>query len=316
MSIHGDRERTTVLAAPTGAATAMRRRRRYRGRHRKDRTLPLGSVVIAASAAAGVYLTAAPGGASAADVTVYVSTTGSDSASGGRGAPYRTLEKALEVAEEGTTIEVRGGTYRPAATLRTGADGTPGNRIVLKAYGSEKVVVDGGRLAADSSLLELRGDYWTVSGIEFRNSPANAVVCTSCTGDVFEQLSAYSNGGTGLVLRGAGTRYNVVRDVDAYGNRDPASGGRFADGIAFGSGSGEGNVVTGARLYGNADDGLDLRSWPDPVTVEHSWASRNGDVGADLGTFAVSRGNIWDAGVNVPSAVATDGAGATRAPMR
>lgn len=294
----------------------MRRRRRYRGRHRKDRTLPLGTLVIAASAVAGVYLTTSPGGASAADVTVYVSTTGSDSASGSRGAPYRTVEKALAEAGEGTTIEVRGGTYHPTATLRTRADGTAGNRVVLKAYGSEKVTLDGSRLPPESPLLELRTDFTTVSGIEFRDAPDSAIVCTSCTGVVLEKLSAHSNGGTGLVLRGAGTRNNVVRDVDAYGNRDRTPGGRYADGIAFTSGSGRGNVVTGARVYGNGDDGLDLRGWPDPVTVERSWAARNGDAGAELGTYAVSRDNAWDAGVTTPPAATTDRTARTHAPMR
>ncbi|MFF8815638.1 right-handed parallel beta-helix repeat-containing protein [Streptomyces pactum] len=291
----------------------MRRRRRYRGRHRKDRTLPLGTLVIVASAVAGVYLTTAPRGASAVDATVYVSPAGSDSAPGSRGAPFRTLEKALSVAGKGTTIEVRGGTYHPTEPLRVRTGGTPGNRVVLRAFGAEKVTVDGSRLPAGAPLLELRADFTTVSGIEFRDAPDQAVVCTSCTGVVLENLRAHSNGDSGLVLRGPGTRDNVVRDVDAFGNGDRAADGRSGDGIAFTSGSGRGNVVTGARVFGNADDGLDLRNWPDPVTVEHSWAARNGDAGADLGDSAVSRTNTWDAGVSAPPEGRTSG---THAPMR
>ncbi|KUJ68860.1 hypothetical protein ACZ90_15815 [Streptomyces albus subsp. albus] len=265
------------------------RRRRYRGRHRKDRTLPLGTVVIVASAAAGVYLTAAPGGANAASSTVYVAPTGSDTAEGTRAAPYRTLEKALADAEPGTTIEVRGGTYRPTAPLRAAVDGTADNRIRLRAYRGERVTVNGSRLPGGSPLLALRADFWTVSGLEFRDAPGGAVECTSCRGDVFRDLTAHANGGTGLALRGAGTRNNVIRDVASFDNRD-----RSADGIAFTSGSGSGNVVRGARLHGNGAAGIDLRGWSGTVTVEHSWAARNGGRDAELGRSADSRGNSWD----------------------
>ncbi len=41
-------------------------------------------------------------------------------------------------------------------------------------------------------------------------------------------------------------------------------------------GSGTGNRITGARLYGNSDDGIDLWQFSSPVTVEHSWAFGNG----------------------------------------
>ncbi|MFD0443581.1 DUF1565 domain-containing protein [Streptomyces rhizosphaericus] len=101
------------------------RRKRGRHRRRKDRTLPLGSAVIVASAVAGVYLTASPEGASAVPTTLYVATNGSDGNTGTLKSPYRSLEKAFSVAKAGTTIEVRGGTYYPSRTLRSSTSGTP-----------------------------------------------------------------------------------------------------------------------------------------------------------------------------------------------
>lgn len=41
-------------------------------------------------------------------------------------------------------------------------------------------------------------------------------------------------------------------------------------------GSGSGNLITGARLYNNADDGIDFWSFSSPVTVEHTWSFGNG----------------------------------------
>ncbi|MGW7403887.1 right-handed parallel beta-helix repeat-containing protein [Streptomyces sp. NPDC054833] len=75
-----------------------------------------------------------------------------------------------------------------------------------------------------------------------------------------------------LTVRGAGRdpRAAVVVYDNANGTQRPA------DGIAIKFGSGTGNLVTGARLYNNADDGIDFWSFSSPVTVEHTWSFGNG----------------------------------------
>ncbi|WP_431773164.1 right-handed parallel beta-helix repeat-containing protein [Streptomyces cucumeris] len=253
------------------------RRKRGRHRRRKDRTLPLGSAVIVASAVAGVYLTASPDGAQAVPSTVYVAPSGSDRESGTLAAPFRTLEKAFSVAEAGTTIEVRGGTYYPARTLRSSVDGSARERVELRPYEGEKVRLDGSRLRTGSALVALSADYWTLSRLELRNAPGGGLVCTSCSRGVFENLTTKDNGDTGLTLRGAGTTDNVIRNLDSSDNHDDATGGQRADGIAITHGSGTGNVITGSRLFHNSDDGVDLWMWSSPVTIEHSWAWGNGE---------------------------------------
>jgi hypothetical protein len=251
-------------------------RRRRRGRHRKDRTLPLGTVFIMAAAAAGVYMTMNPGGASAATTDVYVATSGSDSNPGTLAAPYRTLAKAISLVAPGTVIYVRGGTYYPTATLKSTVSGTSSQRVTLTAYGSEKVKVDGSGLPSGSWLMGLYANYWTVSGIQFQNSPAQGFVCTSCTGGIFRNLTTNGNGDSGFTLRGDNTVGNLVENLDSYSNYDPAGHGQNADGVAVKFGSGTGNVITGARLYNNSDDGIDLWSWASPVTIEHTWSFGNG----------------------------------------
>ena len=70
----------------------------------------------------------------------------------------------------------------------------------------------------------------------------------------------------GFQLEGASAG-NTVLYLDSYGNRDPRKNGEGADGFGLKSGSGEGNVIDGARLWNNVDDGLDLwlvnRNMPD-----------------------------------------------------
>ncbi|MEU5097471.1 right-handed parallel beta-helix repeat-containing protein [Streptomyces sp. NPDC020996] len=233
------------------------------GRHRRTRTLSIAATVALAAGAGGVHLGLSGGGAQAATRTVTVSTTAQ-------------LESAVRNAAAGTVIQVRAGTYYPTATLKSTAGGTPSNRITLKAYGGEKVKIDGSRLPDGSWLAAVHGSYWTVRNLTFQNSPAQGFVVTSSTGGIFDDLVTADNGDSGFTLRGDGTVDNLVRNLDSHGNYDAAGHGRNADGIAVKFGSGTGNRITGARLSGNSDDGLDLWQFSSPVTIEHSWAFGNG----------------------------------------
>ncbi|MBP5917699.1 right-handed parallel beta-helix repeat-containing protein [Streptomyces scabiei] len=186
------------------------------------------------------------------------------------------LSNAIKNATPGTVIQVRGGTYSPTATLQSTANGTSSSRIYLQPYGSETVKIDGSNLPAGGWIFKLTADYWTVSGITFQNSPDSAVVCQSCASTVWDNIKTINGGDSGFTLTGDGTTNNTVRNIDSYGHYDRANHGENADGIAVKFGSGGGNLITGARLYNNADDGLDFWSFSSPVTVEHTWAMGNG----------------------------------------
>ncbi|MEV3969798.1 right-handed parallel beta-helix repeat-containing protein [Streptomyces sp. NPDC050698] len=233
------------------------------GRRRRTRTFSVAAAVACAAGAGGVYLGLSSGGAQAASTTVTVSTAAQ-------------LTEAVRNAGAGTVIEVRGGTYRPAATLESTANGTRSAPITLRAHDGEKVRIDGSRLPAGSWLAGIHGDHWIVRDLAFVNSPAQGFVATSSVGGVFENLVTADNGGSGFTLRGDGTTGNLVRNLDSHGNHDPAGHGRNADGITVTFGSGTGNRITGARLHGNSGDGLDLWQFSSPVTVDHSWAFGNG----------------------------------------
>ncbi|MFF6876292.1 right-handed parallel beta-helix repeat-containing protein [Streptomyces sp. NPDC012474] len=234
------------------------------GRHRSTRTLSIAAAVACAAGAGGVYLGLTTGGARAASTTVTVSTAAQ-------------LEEAVRNATAGTVIQVRGGTYHPSATLESSANGTPSARITLRAYGGEKVRIDGSALPAGSWLAGIAGDHWTVQDLAFVNSPAQGFVATSSAGGIFRNLVTADNGDSGFTLRGDGTTGNLVQNLDSHGNYDPAGHGRNADGIAVKFGSGTGNRITGARLYHNSDDGIGLWQFSSKVTIEHSWAFGNGE---------------------------------------
>ncbi|MFJ2004218.1 right-handed parallel beta-helix repeat-containing protein [Streptomyces chartreusis] len=148
------------------------------------------------------------------------------------------LSNAIKNASAGTVIQIRGGTYYPPATLQSTANGTSSSPITL--------------------------------------TPDSAVVCQSCTGTNWNNIKTINGGDSGFTLTGDGTVDNTVRNIDSYGHYDAANHGENADGIAVKYGSGTGNLITGARLYNNSDDGLDFWSFSSPVTVEHTWAFGNG----------------------------------------
>ncbi|MFJ4280030.1 chondroitinase-B domain-containing protein [Streptomyces massasporeus] len=186
------------------------------------------------------------------------------------------LANAIKNAAPGIVIQVRGGTYYPTATLQSTANGTSASPVTLTAYGSETVKIDGSNLPAGDWILKLTADHWNVSNLTFQNSPDSAVVCQSCTGTDWNNIKTINGGDSGFTLTGDGTVNNTVRNLDSYGHYDKATHGENADGIAVKFGSGSGNLITGARLYNNSDDGLDFWSFSSPVTVEHTWAFGNG----------------------------------------
>ncbi|MCX5394483.1 right-handed parallel beta-helix repeat-containing protein [Streptomyces sp. NBC_00094] len=186
------------------------------------------------------------------------------------------LASALQSAAPGTVIQIRGGTYYPTATLQSTANGTASAPVQLRPYGSETVRIDGSQLPAGSWIFKLTADYWSVSDLTFQNSPDSAVVCTSCTGTRWERIKTINGGDSGFTLTGNDTNGNTVRNLDSYGHYDAATHGENADGLAVKFGSGTGNLITGARLSNNSDDGLDLWSWSSPLTIEHTWAYGNG----------------------------------------
>ncbi|MBL7253470.1 sigma-70 family RNA polymerase sigma factor [Paractinoplanes lichenicola] len=219
---------------------------------------------------------AAPAPAPAAATAIFVAPTGSDSGDGSLGKPFATLGKAVAVVRPGQTIALRGGTYRPTEETVIDTPGTARARITLTNYRDERPVIDAARIPADRWAVTHRGGYWTVQGLEIKNSGSQAYACVSCRGVTFRRLSIHDNVRGGLVLRGPGTTGNQVLDSDFFGNHDPDRDVRVGVGLAVKFGSGAGNVVRGNRFFGNADNGFDLGDFADPVTVERNWAWGNG----------------------------------------
>lgn len=219
--------------------------------------------------------------------TYYVAPTGSDSAAGTLAAPYKSIQVAVDKAVAGDSILLRGGTYSPSKNIQVKKSGTASSRIVLAAYQSEVPVVDGEALtgtpapvggsisAADRGILHVeKASYWTFRGIHFINGPYG-VYAVDSNNNVFQQLTTRQNYETGFQLQGNSAN-NQILYLDSYENRDPRKNGESADGIGIKEGTGEGNLLKGARLWNNVDDGLDLWEFKSKITIVDTISWGNG----------------------------------------
>ena len=255
------------------------------------------SLLLAPVAALGLAL-AAPAPAQAAPPPVLVvSPTGDDTAAGGWRTPLGTIQHAVDRAAPGTTILLRGGTYALTTNIQITRSGTAGAPITLTAVRGERVVdrrarnsVHPGRRRLDHPAAGQRGaihmeaSYWRISGLEIVHGPY-AIYCDNCNNNVFDRLVTHDNYETGFQLQGL-SGDNLILNLDSYNNRDPRKNGESADGLAIKEGSGTGNVVRGARLWNNIDDGFDAWMFTSPITIEDSIAYGNGYNRWDIPDFS------------------------------
>lgn len=219
--------------------------------------------------------------------TYYVAPTGSDTAAGTLAAPYKSIQVAVNKAVAGDSILLRGGTYAVTKNIQIKKSGTSSARITLAAYRSEVPIVDGEALTgtpapvggsianADRGVLHVEGaSYWTFKGIEFINGPYG-VYATASNNNIYQQLVTRQNYETGFQLQGDSAN-NQILYLDSYENRDPRKNGESADGIGIKEGTGEGNLLKGARLWNNVDDGLDFWEFKSKITVVDTISWGNG----------------------------------------
>ncbi|EGX45641.1 hypothetical protein AOL_s00169g247 [Orbilia oligospora ATCC 24927] len=227
---------------------------------------------------------ASPG---ATGCVIYVSTSGSDSNNGSINSPFAGIQKAVDTATPGCTIYIRSGTYKPLKNIQIAKSGTSSQRYTISAYPGEKVIIDGDNMTgtpadlnaslanSDRGIFHVQNaNYWTFKKLELINGPYGMYNRDASYND-FLDLITRDNYESGFQLEGEVAYCNVI-NLDSYGNRDPRKNGESADGLAIKQGRGAGNVVRGARLWNNVDDGMDLWMFETPILIENTIAWGNG----------------------------------------
>jgi len=142
--------------------------------------------------------------------TYYVSPSGSDANSGTLTAPFVTLQKAVNLANPGDTIYMRGGTYALSGQVNINRDGTSGNPIRVFNYPGEVPILDAA--SATNSAVELirmlDASWWHFKGLEIKNSPKlGLVMWDGSHNNIIENCNIHHNGrlatiGSGILVTG------------------------------------------------------------------------------------------------------------------
>ena len=274
------------------------------------RTL-LASVVVSGLAGAAVV---AVGQSASAAAVYYVSPGGSDSAAGSMAAPFKSIARAQTVAAAGDTVYFRAGTYSYTTATTSCASQTAvvdaitlnKSGVVYANYPAEKVQFNFSGMTGVNCRIkgfDVTGSSITLRGLEIvgvrQNNSLNHEswgVWISGSNNLFEKLNTHNNMGPGLFIANGGG--NLVLNSDSHDNYDPYSSsgaGTNADGFGAHIPAGHpGNVFRGCRAWWNTDDGFDLINAYSSVTIENSWAWRNGYLPQT--TTAAQDGNGFKAG--------------------
>ncbi len=245
-----------------------------------------------------------------------------DSGDGSFDNPYYNLQKAVNEAQPGDTIYVRGGTYYPSAYRDKLSDGKmlKTNKILIdkkgdadhwftiKTFPGEFPVLNfkdqpkGTNKSSTYGGIQLEGEYWHIFGLHITEAGDNGIKLEGSHNKI-ERCTFSKNDDTGIQLgfghkfedshpgisKNDGTycAYNDVIDCDSYLNFDNASGGGNADGFACKMHNGIGNRFIRCRAWHNSDDAWDLYETDYAVKMIECWGWASGDPN----DFGGKRGN-------------------------
>jgi len=168
---------------------------------------------------------------------IYVSTTGSDSASGTQSDPVRTIGEGLSRAGTGDTVVVRSGTYNEQISFSTSGitlQALPGETVTVRYSGTvlslnqpntvvEGITFDGNWAADDAVRISASADNSILRNIEVMQSSRDCVDIDSPTGLLIEDSvihdcinfpSGTRSDAHGIVTLGA--QDFTVRDTEIY----------------------------------------------------------------------------------------------------
>lgn len=112
---------------------------------------------------------------------LYVATTGNDAAAGTTAAPLKTIQKALDLAKPGTTIQVAAGTYKERLTWKTSGTGLASTQMItLTNVTGASVILDGssgGTNGTQQSMINVNNmKFLSIKGLNIKNNIMGSAV--------------------------------------------------------------------------------------------------------------------------------------------
>ncbi len=186
-------------------------------------------------------------GTAAAAADYYVSTTGSDSASGSSSAPWRTLQRAADAVRAGDVVHVAAGSYTGFYLATSGTAASP---ITFRAAGPNVILNQPNNRTPDCVNLE-GASYVTVEGFIVEDSPRVGLRAVLATGVVFRNNTIRRSGLTGI-LTGYTPRILIENNV--------VSGSMGEHGIYVSNSDvpNDDPIIRGNECFGNYKNGIQL----------------------------------------------------------
>lgn len=260
--------------------------------HKKMRHLFL--ILLAAALMTGLTTT------SIFAATYYVATTGSDSNPGTLAAPFKTIQKGIDVLKAGDTCYVRGGTYNEGLVLKQ--SGTSSAPITIRNYNGETVTVNSGNVQAVRT--GGRRHYNTIDGLRFISRKVTYSNGKQYSLDfedgVWDGFTDKNGGNNGFILRNCYIEgsvhfyghYNLMENCEVNGRSE------WSDGIFESFAASHHNTYRKNKIYGFTNRGIWSMQYTDSVTIENNVIHDTGNMGIDCDGAghpvynSVVRGNI------------------------
>ena len=208
----------------------------------------ISSVISSSSKSSVTSSVASSSSSSAAQIgtNYYVSPNGNDSNNGSLNSPWKTIQRAANIATAGDTVYVRGGTYNETIKItRSGSSGV-GQRIIFKNYPSELPVVDvsGKSVSGQVGVFTLSNvSYVTIEGFDIKNFTTNST----------------NNVPIGIYVWGAGSYVEILNNHISYIKNTANSGDANALGLLV-AGTEVPASINNIIISGNELDHLTLGS--------------------------------------------------------
>jgi parallel beta-helix repeat protein len=226
--------------------------------------------------------------------TYYVATTGSDTAQGSIGDPFRTINHGASVLRPGDTLYVRGGTY-PEALINAIPTGTSWTAPVrVSAYPGEIVVLATPAIAARGIEFSTAVSYIEIDNLVLSGSNAGTSVdgvkitygsSGAATHVRLRGLEIRDYGENGVLLTEDPSINALTRDNEIAGCSIHGNGTSFGHGIYIESSF---NTVVHNVIYGNGEFGV------------HVYRS-SGLNGTDAGNNTVAYNRVYNNGFGLHS---------------
>ncbi|KPK99774.1 MAG: hypothetical protein AMK75_06385 [Planctomycetes bacterium SM23_65] len=216
----------------------------------------------------------------------YVATDGSNANPGTAVSPWRTVQKAANIAGPGDTVCIRSGTYNERVVLKK--SGTLGKTITFKNDRGHKPVLDGSGKAGWWGVISLHGtDHVRLEGLTVRkNSKGWGVLVEHAKGNAKDAathiqlvgLEVHDTGGECIQIRG--NVHDVLIDKCVVHGSAKYSG---IDIYQWGGGRPHHVTVRGCTAYGFPRFAGIASEQADDLTVENN-SCRDCALGLDIGS--------------------------------